>query len=220
MTIERNQARISLTGVVSSSGHETILMETLRRDFPGLVHLVRVETGANLPAGWSLLTDLALRALAFTQSGAVEINFGSVRFGGYSGSPAEWRDALSRVERHVPAGVVLESEVNVIAPGQSLAALCRQQFHAALRGTNIRFASGSARLNSNNFAALDALLELATHCPSARIHVRGAGNSPFGSGRAQAVAGYLFGQGLAEPRISVGVADSVPAQAVYVSVGL
>lgn len=218
MTIKRNQARISVAGVVSSSGHETILMETLQRDFPGLTHSVHFETGANLPAGWSLLTDLALRAIAFTQSGAVAMDFDSIRFSGYSGRPEKWHAALSRVERHAPVGAVLESEVSVITPVRSLAALCRQQFDAALRSTRIRFASGSTGLNSNDFAALDGLLELAVDCPSSRIWIRGASKSPFGSDRAQAVASYLSGHGLRVTRVSAGVADSVPAQAVYVSV--
>lgn len=220
MTIERNQARISATAIVTSEAHAEILRNTLEREFPALEHVSSFEVGRDMPVAWSLYTDLVLQALAHTQSARVSIEHDKMIIIGVTSTPDQWRAALARAGRYQPPQLAVQSEVTELGAAKPLVDICREQFDRATREARIVFSSGSTTLNSNSYASLDRLLELASDCPSAHFHIRGATDSPFGLERARAVASYLSGHGLVSSRISVAVAAGVPLQRIAVAVTL
>jgi len=217
---DRSVTMVSVAGDVSSDAHEAILRNTLDRSFPGLQTRLVTSRKTDLPSRWSLVTDLSLRALEQLRSGSVKITGTTVEFRGLSTAPDAWYAALGLLERNLPTQMELVSEVTVMAAARPMSAICRDLFDAALRETRLGFANGSATLGRSSHAALDRILELATDCPRARIHVRAANDENFGRQRAEAVAAYLENHGLPAARLTVGVTDSVPPRRVYLSATL
>ena len=204
--IERGNSLLVIHGIVSSAGHERILRETAARDFAGSDIDIRVRIGNGLPPGWSLLTDLTLRAVSHTQSGSASITPAAVSLHGYATDANAWLRALSRVESSLPAGVDLNSAVTLVVAGQSIDSLCRQLFAAAFRTRKIRFRKGSVQLSSSAYPLLDEMVELGTDCPAAHIEVSGSGdggikNGQTGLQRAEAVVAYLRQRGLDGSRL-------------------
>lgn len=219
--IERGNSLLVVHGIVSSAGHERILRETAARDFAGSDVEIRLQIGRQLPPGWSLLTDLTLRAMSHTQSGSANITPEAVSLRGYATDANAWLRALSRVESSLPAGADLNSAVTLVVAGQSIDSLCRQLFAAAFRTRKIRFRKGSVQLSSSAHPLLDQMVELGTDCPAARIEVSGSGdggaeNGQTGLQRAEAVVAYLRRRGLDSARLrAVANASSANRRIVF-----
>lgn len=221
--IELSQARLSLRGVISSTGHEQILRRTVARQFPDIRTEIDLDISSELPASWSLTTDQTLRALVHTQSATATITSGRIVLRGITSSPDAWFAALGHLEMLLAPEVSIESAVNPFSNAKSFDSLCMQLFTAAFRNHNIEFARGSKILSTSAYGPLDEVVELGTDCPSAKITISGNGdggpaNQPNGKQRAEAVAAYLARRGLAPSRLQTVGAKTSPSRHIIFSV--
>ena len=220
--IEKTQVRLTIHGVVSSDGHADILRHTASADFAGLETQIDVTTGRSLPPAWSLTTDLALRALAHTQSATAEVTTAKITMRGFTSDPRAWYDALGRLEKNLPEGSTLHSDVGPLRAGQTFSSMCRQVFADALRIRKIEFQRGSTTLSSGAFALLDELVELAMDCPTAAITVSAAGdggdNPALGHSRVEKIVAYLIEGGLSPERVAGSEMGATRAGRAYFSV--
>ena len=104
-----------------------------------------------------------------------------------------------------------EPEAVPESPEMIAARACQERFDAALLAEPIRFDGGTATPSQTSYPVLAGLVEIANSCPTARFTVEGhtdaSGpddvNQRVSEARAQAVADYLIGAGVAAPRIVV-----------------
>jgi len=97
------------------------------------------------------------------------------------------------------------------SPETVAARSCQETFDATLLADPIRFEGGTATPSQGSYPILAGLAETAGTCPAARFVVEGhtdaSGpddvNQMVSEARAQAVADYLIGAGIAAPRIVV-----------------
>jgi outer membrane protein OmpA-like peptidoglycan-associated protein len=105
-----------------------------------------------------------------------------------------------------PASTALEAQ------GDFDAEACKGRFEILSRTGNIYFASGSARLTEDSRPLLDAVTDIVRRCPGLTILIAGhtddlgseAANEELSRARAEAVALYLTGQGIAPDRFRTG----------------
>lgn len=210
-----------LVGDASSAAHESILRDTVRRYFSKQVaasatfHLQPAST----PPGWALVTDLALRSLAATQSATAEISAGTVRIRGVTENSTEWRAAAERIERSLIPGMSLEDQVTRISADTTFADACRLQLQELGANRRVEFAATSHRLRPSSLAMLDAIAELSVDCSDFTLRVTGhtdatgneAENRALSQARAQAVVAYLVGRGVPRSRaVAEGLGSSEP----------
>ena len=205
-SIEKNQARLTIRGGVSSAGHEQILRQTTARLFPDSQPEIDLDIRSGLPSAWSLITDLTLQALSRTQASTATITPDVIELRGYTTNASAWFDALSRLEKHLPHSMELRSSVSSISARQSFSSMCRQLFAAALRSHRIEFAEGSNTLSSSAHGLLDELTELGMDCPAAAIRITGSGDGGpasqhAGKQRAEAVVAYMVQRGFDATRL-------------------
>lgn len=110
----------------------------------------------------------------------------------------------------VPQGFQVKTEISVRPPAAQVdITICQQIFNDTLSQNQIRFESGSAKINSELVALLDRLVEIALRCPSAKINIEGHtdsdgdadANQALSQARAEAVATFLVEAGLPSNRV-------------------
>ena len=219
MHIERGSSSVRLQGHVSSTAHEVILRQTLREYLPELRADVILEIRESLPVGWSLVTDLTLRAIADTESAVAHIRTDELLIRGVS---SDGQKASASVERIRPAllpGMVLVSDIVVVSPSLSFDDMCRTRFDRAIEGRRIDFPGAGDELSPGAQPLLDALVEIAADCPHARLRVTGHtdasgdenANVALSLARAEAVVAYMLDRGLPPDKLeTVGAGSMEP----------
>jgi outer membrane protein OmpA-like peptidoglycan-associated protein len=223
MAIEKTQSRLTVRGIVSSPGHADILERTAAEQFSGLTAQFELDTGRNLPPAWSRTTNLVLQAMSNTQSATAEISPTTITMRGFTGDAKAWHEGLGALQRYLPTGTTLQTEVSPLSAGQSFESMCRQVFASALKVRRIEFQPGSDALTSSAYALLDELTELAFDCPTAVVSVTAGGDSSetgsgLGKSRANAIAGYLAERGVPSSRIRTTDAGNARARRAVFSI--
>ena len=223
LLIERNQAGLTIRGDVSSIAHERILLETTTRDFAGLDIEMDVKIGSVMPPGWSLITDLTLRALSHTASSTAQIDKSGVVLTGYTTDSSGWFRAVARIEKSLSGEMALTSTVTAVSSKLTFETMCRQMFAAAFRSHRIKFAIGSSTLSSSSHALLDEIAEIGSDCPQAQIRITGFGDGGpdtegIGLARANAVVNYLESAGFNLSRVEPLVAEDQSGRRIVFSV--
>lgn len=219
LTIEVSKTQVALRGAVSSVAHESILRQRVHTLFPEKLPSFDLRERPALPPGWALVSELALRAAAETYSSTIVISASLVRASGITNDAARWHESLSRVERNLVTGMLLEDQVSEIRSLGSLERHCLALFRTALRGRKIEFPRASAKLGSGASPLLDELVQIAADCPASRIVITGhtdntgkeSGNLELSQSRADAVAAYMIASGFVAERITaIGAGSSQP----------
>jgi OmpA-OmpF porin, OOP family len=141
----------------------------------------------DLPAGWSVRTLTALEALAELHTGQVILRSEQLDLSGVSGNP-DASDQVTRVlsdrlgpETRFAIRVRYDEELDPVAqaptPGR-----CEARINAILAERTITFAPGSARLDSESAATLDAIAEVLRECGELPLEIAGHTDS---QGRAE-----------------------------------
>lgn len=216
LRINRTASSIEISGVVSSTAHEAILRQTASQYLPELRPDFATQQRAALPAGWALLSELALRATARTANATVFLNGTSLQVKGITDDIDAWQAAALRLHQHLLPGMQLHDEVVSIGASMPHRDRCIALFHATTEGRNVQFLQSGADINSNAYSLLDEIVQIATDCPATSMTITGhtdasgdeAANRRLSESRAQAVADYLTMRGIDAERIAVAGAGS------------
>lgn len=200
---------LTLASETSSAGHAETLRRVVPELFPDARHEIRLAPGTELPAGWSLFTEQALRTLARASSAEAAVEGETLVLRGYYADASLWHRERQRLEAALPDGMQLRDEAVAGKEPESFAKLCQQQFAAALRNQQVRFRFNSSELSPASYALLDALVEIAMDCAASQIRVTGhsdasgdaALNQVLSERRALAVLNYLTSHGIKPARL-------------------
>ena len=213
LSMTRDAEGLTVRGSASSDAHETILRETARSmlgDDTSESRSFDMSVGALTPPGWSLVTEMVLRALLTASNASAEITPQAVVIEGISADADRWQAAIQRVDAALPDGMSLRQQVVTVDLQASYETLCRRQFLQIARDNRIRFFNSGSVINSDAYRSLDALVELSAQCPDLMIEVIGhtdssgeeAANLAISEARAAAVVAYMVSRGVPGHRLS------------------
>ncbi|WP_319530096.1 OmpA family protein [uncultured Cohaesibacter sp.] len=161
-----------------------------------------------------------LQAVSRLSEGAASLTADGLELNGgafYEGALAEVREGLNEA---LPAGVTLNADLSVAAPGESVDAQeCQTLLRNTLEKNTILFESGMATISSDSFGLLDNLVYTASRCTDNRIQIEGhtdsdgddATNQALSERRAGAVVDYLVTAGIAADRLeATGFGEAQP----------
>jgi OOP family OmpA-OmpF porin len=216
LAIEFDGETISMAGAISSDAHELILARTIAEYFPGKASSLDLVVTPAMPAGWALVTNTALRTLADTRQATARITPDRIELRGYAADTTRWPGSLEKLSDHLLPGMQLDARVVRMGLDAPLNRQCIEMTRTAMRGRRIEFTQGSAALSTAAMPLLDELVQIATDCPDAAIvitgHTDSTGDETFNialsEARAEAVADYLAGAGIAGRRITASGAGS------------
>lgn len=219
LSMSRDAAGLAVSGSASSDAHETILRETARSvlgDDTSESQSFDMSVDALTPPGWSLVTEMVLRALLTTSNASAEITPQAVAIEGISADADRWQAAMQRVDAALLDGMSLRQQVIAVDQQASYETLCRRQFLQIARDNRIRFFNSGSVINSDAYRSLDALVELSAQCPDLMIEVIGhtdssgeeAANLAISEARAAAVVAYMESRGMPGHRLSARGAGS------------
>lgn len=220
-SVKREAARVVLSGAVPSENTRVDLMAAAAQAFPNLeaVDDMHVAGGAASPQ-FSEMARRAVRSVAELNTGEARIIDSQIVVIGDGGQPGvtEVREALeeppppfrSRLAVTVDGLDVDHPELQGLNLNDGDAETCERAFDRLMERNVITFAEGSAALAPASRSVLNALASVALRCDRFSIEVAGhtdntgdrALNMELSRRRADAVAAYLAGQGVARPRLS------------------
>ena len=201
-SIRRTQATLTIEGPVSSSAHEAQLKRVVAERMSSVDARFDVHPDTPLPADWSLMTMLTLKAMAPTSTSTALVTPSSITLKGVTADCDDWRDALNELQR-AASDLELDAGVEEICALPPLKELCRKLFLGTMRGRKLEFFDGSATLRPPATMLLDAVIQLAADCPAARFGIVGHGDARLAVARAETVGAYLRDRGLDASRIAV-----------------
>jgi len=204
LVIRKNSSTVSIQGKASSIAHEIILRQTAQRHFGSLTIDIDLDVVGLATPGWSLVTELVLRALAHTEAARARVTATTVSIEGISSHPGEYSMALQRVENVLLDGMSMTSKVSEVATDMPFEQLCQRRFRAVSSSGKVEFPVSSSDFSLTAIPLLDAMIEIATDCPSTTILVTGytdnrgnaAANEALGRARARRVIDYMAGRGV------------------------
>ncbi len=217
----RQDGRVVLEGSVPSADAGTAILSAAARAFPNaeVIDRMHIAGGAPSPHFADVAGD-ALRQLARLNAGQVRIVDAQIAFIGDGGQEAV--DALrarfseppppfrARFALTIDGLDVEHPELQGLNLASGDADACERGFERLMERNVINFATGSAQVEPSSRAVLDALASVALRCDRFTIEVEGhtdnAGardlNMQLSQQRADAVAAYLAGQGVARSRLN------------------
>lgn len=222
LRIRVSPALVEIAGSVSSKAHERALLQTVDRHFAGAIARHEFSADDSLPAGWGLITDLILRAVAYAREASADISESRILIRGVTDDASGWTSALARVDAALPSGMLLDVNMITVSGDETYAGLCRRQFLQLTRDNRIEFFHSGAELRGSARPTLDAIVELAIDCPDLKIRITGhtdrSGDASFNRAlsraRARAVLDYLSRHGLQRERLeAVGAGSGQPVAA-------
>lgn len=213
LTIEYSAAGLRVSGSASSQAHPTILGEVVRQSLGEAATNdvdIDLSTGQLTPAGWSLVTEMVLRAVLTTRQGSAIVTPSSVALQGITTDRDAWDSALKGVQRASLDNMSIRTDVLEAAADRDYRELCIDRFSQLTSNMPVRFGSSSAAIGGDTYRALDALVELAIQCPDLNFDIVGHtdasgsadANHAISADRAQSVKSYLLARGLPPSRVS------------------
>lgn len=186
-----------------------LISEASRRVHAGRV-VDEIKTSVGAPNGFVQAARAGIGQLARLSTGMLVLSDKQVTLSG----DALYDNAATQIRAQLPGGVPqgfqVKTEISVRPPAAQVdITICQQIFNDTLSQNQIRFESGSAKINSESVALLDRLVEIALRCPSAKINIEGHtdsdgdadANQALSQARAEAVATFLVEAGLPSNRV-------------------
>jgi len=205
------QSHVSIRGEVSSAAHRTILHNQAVELFPEKSHEFDLTEKSALPAGWALISEVTLRAVAATYSSVTEITATSVSITGITGNQLEWLQHTAAIEKSLLPSMLFRPKVSAVGNLTPQDQLCERIITNAMQNAKFEFSRSSTALRTSAYAGLDKLTQLLTDCPTVSIQIVGhtdsigdpASNVAVSLARAQSVSAYLIARGIRGNRVSV-----------------
>lgn len=157
--------------------------------------------------------DVALNSLdqlALLESGEVSMTGGDLLIKGFAESQDAAREVRENFGRDLPQGFKARDSIEIMTEPQREASACQEMMRDASARGVIEFSRASADLTQESAQTLNELAEIAGECPSAKIDIEGhtdsegtdERNQRLSDRRANAVADYLAGRGVARSRMT------------------
>ena len=220
-SVRRQDDRVTLSGAVPSESAKAELMSAAAQAFPTAeaIDEMRIAGGAPSP-GFSDMARDAVRLLAGLRNGEARIVDSQIVFIGdgdqagvdairrrFAEPPAPFR---SRLAVTIDGLDVEHPELQGLNLASGDAETCERAFDRLMERNVINFASGSAAIAPSSREVLNALASVALRCDRFSIEVAGHTDNQGGRelnielsrARADAVAAYLAGQGVARSRLT------------------
>ncbi len=220
-SVRREASRLVLSGAAPSETARADLLGAAARAFPNLAAADEMHVAGGAPSPFfSNVAGISVRLLAGLHNGEVRIVDAQIVVIG-DGDQAGI-DAFRATLANPPAPFRARFDVTIdgldaehpelqglnLASGDS--ETCEQGFDRLMEGNFINFATGSAAIDPASREVLDGLATVALRCDRFSIEVAGhtddqggrAMNMELSARRADAVAAYLAGQGVARSRLS------------------
>ena len=219
LRIDLGKSQITMTGDASSAAHLTLLQQLAAEISPELPLKDEMQVRMSLPPGWALVTEMTLRAVGQTYEATATVEPKRVTVRGFAADGTAWQAAAGRLQENLLPDMLFHSYVSELIPADSFGEQCLNLLQAVTSRRRVRFSQAGGELNSNAYALLDELIEIAADCPAIRIsvtgHTDGSGdpelNNLLSKARADAVTAYMVGQGLAADRFETfGAGSSAP----------
>ncbi len=220
-SIKREASRVVLSGAVPSENARVDLMAAAAQAFQGAeaVDDMHVAGGAASPL-FSEMARRAVRAVAALNTGEARIIDNQIVVIGDGGQAGvtQVRESLAEISAPFRSRLALtidgldvdHPELQGLNLNDGDAETCERAFDRLMERNFITFAEGSAAITPASRGVLNALASVALRCDRFSIEVAGhtdntgdrAANMELSRRRADAVAAYLVGQGVARPRLS------------------
>ena len=184
--ILREADTVSLSGHLPDTAARDELLATVRARFfqETMVDNTRLSDGA--PDRLMPVLKTAVGTLATLASGSVEVLDHNVRYAGWSLYAESAKRLRATLPTGAPPGWSVQAEIALKDDVPRYDALvCARRFAESITAHPIRFTAGSSELTPGFYLVLDAIAELAKHCPDGRVEVAGHIDPP-GSAKPQA----------------------------------
>lgn len=220
-TAQRGDGRITLSGATPSEASKREIADTALAAFPNaeLVNEMHVAGGAPSPRFTQVAREM-VRGLATLNAGEARIADGQIVFIGDGNQQAvDWLNRAfadppspfrARLAVTIDGLDIAHPELQGLNLTRGDAETCSAAFSRVMERKVINFASGSAAIDPSSRELLDSLASVALRCDRFTIEVAGHTDNQGGRElnmslsrqRAEAVAAYLAGQGVARSRLS------------------
>lgn len=218
---------VTLAGPLGSEAALTAVAAYAAAHFGSQADGTGLAIRPGLPEGWTARVMAALDALAQLEGGEVTLTGSRIALAGWSrdpAAPAAVRGILARVSE--PGDPVRVEILRAPPPPPAHAeppppdpAECLARIEAILAAEQIRFASGSVRIEPESLPVVDRIAEVMRGCAPARFEIGGhtddsgpaEGNLALSRGRAEAVVDALIARGVDLDRlVARGYGESMP----------
>ena len=219
LSIDWDGMTLAIEGEVSSTANEEKLQQLASAYFADATRQFELHRSVELPPGWSLVTELALRAVAETRSSTTRISGAGIKVDGFTDNFAAWQKQADFLGRYLLPGMGTEFAVGAVAPEEDPLAVCRTLISNITAANTINFSHGSDRLSPSAYPMLDEVVQIAADCPNSIISITGHTDSSgdenlnlaLSEARAQAVVAYIVSRGIPQDRTRAkGAGSSVP----------
>ena len=210
LSVSVEPGALIVDGSVSTAAHESLLRYAVAADPYDRPADFNLELIDGTPAGWTLVTELAIRAAILLEQGAVHVTIDEVRVEGATPDPERLQSAVDRLDAvMLPDMQKVMRVVAVSSRRDPFEVLCRRQFFTLTRNNRIEFVRGGESLSEGAQPVLDRLVEVMAECPMLQISVTGHTDSAGDDGinrqisraRAETVVAYIVDRGIAPDRL-------------------
>ncbi|MFK8014846.1 MAG: OmpA family protein [Gammaproteobacteria bacterium] len=217
----RTNDSVRLTGYVVNDAQRASVVGLARQAFSPMRVMDRLKTSPGAPKGYDAIVKLGLSHLARLDSGRFEFSGQRARLSGVAPDPATVRLIDGAFELVDQSRVKLVTALRVRPADAARRDSCQRSYDRLLRGSVVRFGTGSASISADSFDLLDSLAAAAKDCADVAVQVQGhtdamgedAANLNLSERRAQAVVSYLVREGVEPGMLSArGFGEQQPLQ--------
>lgn len=197
LTLEREQERITLRGLVPNTTAKAELVQVAAQQFgeDNVIDELQIMSGA--PGDWNDAAKRSLEHLRVLDEGTAELRDTELRIRGIASDDQIKSEVLDAIANNTPVTYSARADIEVSQAVR--AAQCQTRFDQLLADRNIQFATGSATIRSESHELLDELAAASLTCPDAQIQVAGHtdsvgaddSNLRLSQRRAESVAAHL-----------------------------
>lgn len=207
---ELTGGRIAVAGTSASAQHELRLLQVIAEQFADHDSLLRLTPGIVAPDDWADTSTRLLLAMAAFESASVIMKEQSISFRGITFDSRQAAENLEALRILLPADAILDQDILAIDDRKPLDKLCQSAF-ADLASRPLAVHQSSADIRTSSYSSLDKIIDFAFSCRQFDIAIIGHSdalgdeqwNRRLSEARAQAVADYLSGAGVAPDRLVV-----------------